>query len=294
MARRRKPQLRPRKSGYLFVAPYVALLVVVGIYPIGYAANLALTSFTAHFAGLTNFINSYHDYQFVPAFENIGKFLAIWLTALVVLVVGLSLVLHSLNRRVSAAFRFVFYLPAALAGSASVMLWLFVLQPGDSPWNFILGWLGYNTLGDSLAPGNLPVIFALIAFWTGAGSWIVVMHGALATIPEDLLEAAKLDGAGWWRTAVHIKLPLIQRWIAYMLIGAFAAGTQLFVEPQLVSEATAAASNQTWSPNQLAVFLSFHLDNFNYAAAISIDLLVVALICAAVILMRTGLFKVGH
>jgi len=40
--------------------------------------------------------------------------------------------------------------------------------------------------------------------------------------------------------------------------------------------------------------LSFHLDNFNYAAAISIDLLVVALICAAVILMRTGLFKVGH
>ena len=173
------------------------------------------------------------------------------------------------------------------------MLWLFVLQPGDSPWNFILNWLGYKTLGSSLAPGNLPVIFALIAFWTGAGSWIVVMHGALATIPDSVLEAAKLDGAGWWRTAVHIKLPLIKKWIAYMVIGAFAAGSQLFVEPQLISEATAGASNQTWSPNQLAVFLSFHLDNFNYAAAISIDLLVVAVICAAVILLRTGLFKVG-
>ena len=202
--------------------------------------------------------------------------------------------LHSMNRRVSAAFRFVLYLPAALAGSASVMLWLFMLQPGKSPWSFVLSWLGYHSLGDSLAPGNLPVVFALIAFWSGAGSWIVVMYGALATIPEEVLESARLDGAGAWRTAVRVKLPLIKKWIAYMVIGAFAAGSQLFVEPELISEATGSVVNQTWSPNQLAYYLSFRLDNFNYAAAISIDLLVAALICAAVILLRTGLFEVGH
>jgi len=199
-----KPAVTPEcdhESRLPLVASYVALPRLRGIYPVGYAANLALDVFHRHFTGLTNFINSYHDYQFLPAFENIGKFLAIWLTALVVLVVGLSLALHSLNRRISAAFRFIFYLPAALAGSASVMLWLFVLQPGDSPWNVVLSWLGYKTLGNSLAPGNLPVIFALIAFWTGAGAWIVVMHGALATIPDTVLEAATLDGAGWWRTA---------------------------------------------------------------------------------------------
>jgi multiple sugar transport system permease protein len=188
----------------------------------------------------------------------------------------------------------VLYLPAALAGSASVMLWLFMLQPGKSPWGIVLSWLGYHTLGDSLAPAHLPVVFALIAFWSGAGSWIVVMHGALATIPRAALESAKLDGAGAWRTAVNIKLPLIKKWIAYMLIGAFAAGSQLFAEPQLVSEATGGISNQAWSPNQLAVFLAYRYDYFNYAAAISVDLLVVAVICAAVILLRTGLFDVGH
>lgn len=286
--------MRPRKSGYLFVAPYVLLLIVVGVYPAGYALHLALTSFTAHFTGLTNFIKTWQLPQFLPAVEHIGIFLAIWLPALVLFVVGLSLVLHSLDRRVSAAFRVVFYLPAALAGSASVMLWLFMLQPGVSPWSFILHWLGFTTLGDSLTPGNLPVIFALIAFWSGAGSWIVVMYGALATIPTDVLEAAKLDGAGAWRTAVRIKLPLIKRWIAYMLIGAFAAGTQLFAEPVLVSEVTRGALNQTWSPNQLAYSLSFNLDNFNWAAAIAVDLLAVALISAAVILWRSRLFKVGH
>ena len=62
-----------------------------------------------------------------------------------------------------------------------------------------------------------------------------------------------------------------------MLIGAFAAGTQLFAEPQLISEATGGMLNQTWSPNQLAYYLSFQLGNFNYAAAISLDLLAIAL-----------------
>ena len=286
--------MRPRGSGYLFVAPYVVLLVAVGIYPVGYATNLALTSFTAHFTGLMNFSKSFDNPEFLPALENVATFLAIWLTVLVVFVVGLSLMLHSLNRRVSAAFRFVLYLPAALAGSASVMLWLFMLQPGESPWSFVLGWLGYHSLGASLAPANLPVVFALIAFWSGAGGWIVVMYGALATIPEEVLESARLDGAGAWRTAVRVKLPLIKKWVAYMVIGAFAAGSQLFVEPELISQATGSVVNQTWSPNQLAYYLSFRLDNFNYAAAISIDLLVAALICAAVILLRTGLFEAGH
>lgn len=283
--------MRPRKSGYLFVGPYVVLLIVAGLYPAGYALNLSLTSFTGQFTGLGNFIKTWQNPNFLPAFGHIGVFLAIWLTVLVVFVVGLSLMLHALNRRVSAAYRFVFYLPAALAGAASVMLWLFMLQPGVSPWSFVLSWLGYKSLGASIAAGNLPVIFALIAFWSGAGSWIVIMYGALATIPPEVLEAAKLDGSGALRTAVRIKLPLIRKWIAYMLIGAFAAGTQLFTEPQLISEATGGVLNQTWSPNQLGYYLSFELGNFNKAAALSIDLLAIALLCAAIVLLRSGLFR---
>jgi len=166
---------------------------------VGYAANLALTSFTAHFAGLTNFINSYHDYQFVPAFENIGKFLAIWLTALFVLVVGLSLVLHSLNRRVSAAFRFVFYLPAALAGSASVMLWLLCCSRRQSMELHLarLGTRRSATRSHRQPPGDLRPDRVL----DGCRK-LDRRHARCARDdPRDLLEAAKLDGAGWWRTA---------------------------------------------------------------------------------------------
>ena len=78
----------------------------------------------------------------------------------------------------------------------------------------------------------------MIAFWTGAGGWIVVMYGALNTIPTELEEAARIDGAGPITIALRLKLPLIRKWVAYMAILSFATGTQLFVEPQLVNQAS--------------------------------------------------------
>lgn len=282
---------RRSNAGYLFVGGYAVLLVLVGVWPIGYAVNLAVTSSTGAFVGLARFGSTYRDGLLLPAFEHVAEFMAIWLTALVVFVVGLCLVVHTLSGRVSGVFRFVFYLPAAFAGSASVLLWLFMLQPGMSPWDFVLHALGYQTLGDSLVGGNLPIVFALIAFWTGAGAWMLVIYGALANISDEVLEAAKLDGAGPLQTALQIKLPLIKKWIVYMLIVAFAGGSQLFAEPQLVSEASHAMVDQTWSPNTLATFLAFQHDDFNSAAVIALDLLVLAVACAAFLVLRTRLFS---
>jgi multiple sugar transport system permease protein len=130
----------------------------------------------------------------------------------------------------------------------------------------------------------------MIAFWTGAGGWIVVMYGALNTIPHELVEAARIDGAGPVTVALRLKLPLIRKWIAYMTILAFATGTQLFIEPQLVNQASLGLVPDTWSSNQLAYQMAFRYGDFNAAAAISIDLILVALIAAVVIVRRTGLF----
>lgn len=291
--RARNSGLRQRtRAGYLFVGGYAVLLVLVGIAPAAYAIDLAFTSIAGRFTGFTNFIATYHDFRFVPAFEHIGEFMAIWLTSLIVIVIGASLMIHTLSPRVSATFRFLFYLPAAFAGSAGVLVWLFMLQPGLSPWSFVLRALGHGTLGASLVPNNLPIVFAMIAFWTGAGAWILVIHGALTNIPVNVLEAAALDGAGPVQMALRVKLPLIKKWVVYMLIVSFAGGTQLFAEPELFSQAThGILVGDAWSPNQLATSLAFLTDNFNYAAAISVDLLVIALVCAGLLVFRTHLFK---
>jgi multiple sugar transport system permease protein len=278
--------------GLPFIVPYLPFLVAFGIAPMIYALDLAFTNAGGTWTGFQNFTRTFGDYRFVPAFEHILLYTGVWLGTLIVFVVGLALLLHGRANRASSGFRFLFYIPGALAGAASVLVWLFMLDPVVSPGSFLLRHLlGAQLFVQSIAPGHLPFIFAMIAFWTGAGGWIVIMYGALNTIPHDLEEAARMDGAGPLTIALRLKLPLIRKWIAYMIILSFATGTQLFVEPQLVNEASLGLVPDTWSSNQLAYQLAFRYGDFNAAAAIAVDLLVIGLFAAVLIVTRTGLFR---
>ena len=154
-----------RVAGYFFVGLYVVLLTLFGVVPTGYAIYLALTSTDGGFAGTANFVRAYDDFRFLPAFEHVSEFLAIWLIAEAILVLVLALMLHSMAQRTSAAFRFLFYMPGALAGAASVLVWLFMLDPTLSPWHLLLAALGFKQLTLVLLPAHLPFVFAIIAFW---------------------------------------------------------------------------------------------------------------------------------
>jgi multiple sugar transport system permease protein len=281
----------PGRSGHGFVAAYTVLLIAFGLVPTVYAIYFAFTNAGDTFAGLTNFTAAASDFRFVPAITHIALYLMFWLVSLVVFVVGLSLVLHRLAvRPLSRVLRFVYYIPGALAGAASVMVWLFMLDPAVSPAGFLLRALGYGTFAQVIAPGHLPVLLTIIAFWTGAGGWIVVMYGALNNIPHEMIEAARIDGANAWQTAHRIQIPLLRKWIVYMLILAFAGGTQLFVEPQLLSQASNGMAGRDYALNQLSYDFAFQNNNVNTASAISVELLVIGLVVASVFVTRSGFF----
>ena len=289
VTRLRGPRI-PR--GLPFVLPYLPLLIAFGVAPTIYALDLAFTDAGGGWVGFHNFVRTYHDFRFVPAFKHVLLYTSVWLAALMVFVVVLALLLHGRASRASSTYRLLYYLPGALAGSAAVLVWLFMLDPTVSPGSFFLQHvLGADIFAQSIAPGNLPYIFAMIAFWTGAGGWIVIMYGALNTIPPDLEEAARIDGASPLQIAIRLKLPLIRKWIAYMLILSFATGTQLFVEPEIVQHASFGLVPDTWSANQLAYQLAFRYADFNAAAAIAVDLLAIGLVGAVLIVTRTGLFR---
>ncbi|HEV8556069.1 MAG TPA: sugar ABC transporter permease [Actinophytocola sp.] len=281
----------PGRAGHAFVAAYVVLLIAFGVIPTAYAVYFAFTDAGNRFVGLANFTAAASDFRFVAAVEHVALYLVFWLAALVVFVVGLALLLHRVTARpVSRSLRFLYYIPGALAGAASVMVWLFMLDPAVSPASFLLRAFGFDTFGQVVAPGHLPVLFTLIAFWTGAGGWIVVMYGALNNISPDLIEAARIDGAGAWQTARRIQIPLLRKWIVYMVILAFAGGTQLFVEPQLLTLASVGVAGRDYSLNQLSYDFAFQHNNVNTAAAVSVELLVVGLVAAGVFVARSGFF----
>jgi multiple sugar transport system permease protein len=294
---RRRPGGRGSGGGrsamsYGFVALYTVLTVAFGILPALYALYLAFTDGNGGFAGLTNFSKVVHDFRFLPAVGHVAYFLLIWLIALVVLVTVLAVAVHAIRIRwLGSSLRLVFYLPGALAGASSVLLWLFLLDPTASPVGGLLRFLGLSSFVQVIVPGHLPLIFAIIAFWTGAGGWIVIMYGALNNISAEVIEAARIDGAGPIQIAWRIQLPMLRKWISYMGIMSLAAGTQLFVEPQLLSQASNAVVPNDYSLNQLAYQYAFQQNDFNGAAAISLLLLVIALALSAVFVLRGGLFE---
>jgi len=285
-------QRRNRYVGVLFVAPYLLFLLFFGIAPAVYAVGLAFTSQTAWtFEGVGNVERVVRDFRFLPAAGHVALYLLVWLVALVVLVVVLAVMVHGIGRRwISGTVRMLYYIPGALAGASSVLLWLFMLNPVASPVGPLLRSMGYTSFNSTIQPSHLPIVFAIIAFWTGAGGWIIVMYGALNNIPTEVLEAARIDGADAIQIAWRIEIPMLRRWISYMAVLSLAAGTQLFVEPTLLSQASNAVVPNDYSLNQLAYQYAFNLGDFNGAAAISVLLLVVALALSALFVQRGGLF----
>jgi multiple sugar transport system permease protein len=297
-ARQRAALAAPKRrrmsiASYVFMAPYLVLMVVFGVMPGLYALYLSFTSRTGNgsFVALQNFTKVLGDFRFVPAVQHVSLYLLFWLIALVVLVTFLALVVHGLgSRHLRTGLRLVYYLPGALAGASSVMLWLFVLDPTASPVSILIKAMGMVSFVNVIVPSHLPVIFAIIAFWTGAGGWIVIMYGALNNISTEVMEAARIDGAGSLQLAWHIQIPMIRKWISYMAIISIAAGVQLFVEPQLLSQASNAIVPNDYSLNQLAYLYAFKQNDFHGSAAISILLLFVALSLSAIFVTRGGLF----
>jgi multiple sugar transport system permease protein len=290
-ANRRSVERAQGRMGAAFVSLYTLFLLAFGVLPALYAVYLAFTKKGA-FVGFDNFLKVFKDYRFWPAVEHVGVFLITWLVMLVVFVVLLAVLVHAIGIRwLSTSTRFLYYIPGALAGASSVMLWLFVLDPTVSPVAFLLKGFGLTSLVDSVQVDRLPFVLAIIAFWTGAGGWIVVMYGALNNVPREVIEAARVDGASPIRIAWSIQIPLIRKWIAYMVIMSFAGGTQLFVEPRVLSQASRGVVGQDYSLNQLAFLYAFKQSDFNGSAAISLMLLVVALVLSIYFVFKGGLFE---
>ena len=278
-------------AAYVFCSGYVLLLLVFGVLPMVYALYLSFTK-SGQFVGLDNYVKAVGDFRFLPAVQHVAAFLVIWVVTLTVLVTLLALIVHAVRVRwLSSATRFLFFIPGAFAGAASVMLWLFLLNPSVSPVSFVLKWFGYTNFVQAIDLNNLPLIFTVIAFWTGAGAWIIIMYAALNNISDEIMEAARCDGASAIKTAWYIQLPLIRKWIAYMVVISVAVGTQLFAEPKILAQASRNQIPKHYSLNQLAYVTAFGPQaDFNSSAAISMMLLVVAAGLAAFFVFRGGLF----
>lgn len=293
---RRAPHRVEARGALILMGPYILLFLVAAAIPIGYAFWIALQKAPtlvnpqSGFGGFDSFIVAVTDYRFIDTFVNIFTVMAIWLPLMIFGIVGLALLIHASPGRYGSTMRFIYYLPGALSGIANFVLWVYLLNPAQSPIAFLWQGMGLENLKEVTTTGNLPLILTGMLFFQGVGTWIVIVNGGLNGIPDEIFEAAAIDGANAWQLAWRIKLPLIRPWIGYAALMNLAYGFQLFLEPYLLRQISAGSIDGEWAPTQLGYAFAFTNRNFPAAAAMSIILLVITLAIGIIIVFRSGIF----
>jgi multiple sugar transport system permease protein len=296
------PPMRRREVGgaWTLLFPYLVLLLIGGIIPIGYALWISvqvsptlLQPNATGFGGLQAYVKAITDFRFAQSFEDIFSVLIIWLPIMIVAIVGLALLVHASPGRFGSIMRFIYYIPGALGGVANLMLWVYLLNPGQSPISGFLSALGFTTIKQVVATaGDLPVILSAMLLLQGVGQWIVTVNGGLNSIPDDILEAASLDGANAWQLAWRVKLPMIRQWIGYAALLNLAYGFQLFLEPYLLNQVASGALPSEYTPTQLGYWFAFVGNDFPAAAAMSVIIVIITLAIGLIVVFRSGLCAV--
>ncbi|WP_328472838.1 carbohydrate ABC transporter permease [Streptomyces sp. NBC_00448] len=289
-----RSRFRSRTAGVSFVLPYLAALVLFGLVPTvyGIATSFSVTPVIGNsYTSLTeNYSAVLSDYRTLRAAKNVGSYLLIWLPSMLVIVFAIALAMDARRTRFAALTRFVSYVPGAVTGAASALLWLFMFSPAASPASAILRPFAGDS-GTVISDGSLPVILSVMGIAAGAGGWIVLLYGALTDISRDVLEAAELDGAGAWHVVWHIKLPMLRSYIGFIFIVSLANGFQVFVEPQVLGAGARGQVDSTWSLNQLVFSYATGESNYGRASALSVLLLIVTVTAAVIVIKKTRFYS---
>jgi len=209
-----KMEKRKIRSAYIYIAPAMLGLVLLTFYPVLYGFFLSFTDYSLtysqeyHFVGLENYLNV----LFTPDFSLVFTTTIIWTVGCVALHVLIGIFLAVLlNRKIRGrvVYRALLLLPWAVPSYISVLAWRSMLEYGGaiaSPLNSMLG-LNIDFL-NSMPWALISVI--MVNVWLGFSYMMMVFSGALQGIPEELYEAADVDGFSAWQKFRYITLPLLK------------------------------------------------------------------------------------
>lgn len=208
-----------------FCLPFLMVFGVFMLVPIVGSFAMSFTDFTArdvrtplgvNFTGLDQYTALFSDPRFLKSLGVTGMFVVVGIPATMALALALALALNSGRGRLVAIFRVGFYAPVVTSIVAVSVVWRYILQ-SDGLLNTVLGLVGI-TGPDWLNSTTwaLPSLI-LMAVWRNVGTLMVIFLAGLQAIPEEVQEAAAMDGATRWRQLLSITLPMLR---PTMLLGA--------------------------------------------------------------------------
>jgi multiple sugar transport system permease protein len=183
----------------------------------------------------------------------------------------------------NSLYRLVYFLPFAVPGVVAALIWGYLYGQSFGPVAQIARAIGVAP-PQFLTQGAIIPALANISTWQYAGYNMLIMYAALKAIPNDLYDAARVDGANSWQTAWHIRIPLIMPAIVLTFIFSIIGTLQLFGEPRVLTAIAPSVIGPNFTPNLYVYQLAFANRQFEYSAAIAFVLAVITAVLSSVVL----------
>lgn len=276
--------------GYIFIAPFFVVLAVFTLFPMLYTLWLSLNSWDGgtiapKFVGLDNFSDLLGDKTFRQCLVNT---VIIWLGNVIpqmIFAIGLASILTDRKAQVKAAgfFRAIFYLPNLVTMASVGLLFYYILDWQAGSLNMLL--INLKVLSEpfywlqDVTATRGAISFTLWWMWFGY-SMIIFMAGIKA-IPDDLYEAADVDGANRWQTFRHITIPGIKGSIMYNIVTSVIGGLTIFDIPYVLTNGVGAPLDKAYTLVMYMYNMTIKNMNYGYGATIYAGMFVIVVICVA-------------
>lgn len=222
---------REARTAWLFISPAILVILGLSIVPVvwslllSFQANDLVTP--SRWVGLDNYDALVQDPKFGQAVRNTLVFTALYVPLSVVLGLALALVLNQRIRFVGL-YRTLMFVPFVVSATAQGVLFSFILDPEFGVANSLLHRLGLSTQGFLNDPAQALFVLVGITLWSGTGFCVVVYLAALQDVPQSLVEAARLDGAGRWQVLRHVVLPTLTPITVFLALWQVINALQVF------------------------------------------------------------------
>ncbi len=232
-------------AGWVFVAPALIAIAVFFALPVLAALAMSLTDFDLYaladlrnlrFVGLDNYAQLLQRPLFWQALANTGFFVVVGVPLSIGASLGAALLLHSKLARWQAFYRTALFAPVVTTLVAVAVVWRYLFHTRYGLLNYALAQFGLpavDWLGD---PAWAMPAIVLLSVWKNFGYNMVILLAGLQAIPDDLYEAARLDGAKRWALFRHITLPQLAPMLLVVSILTMAGHFQLFAEPYVMTQ----------------------------------------------------------
>ena len=271
------------------MTPFLVVFALFIVTPLVYSVYLSLFRNQlmggTTFAGLDNYVTAFTDPKLWDGAGRVGLFLLVQVPIMLALSLIAALAIDSGRLHGKEFFRVALFLPYAVPGVVAVLMWGFMYDDRLGLTGSVNDLVGFSLIAPYTKQWILTAIGNIVT-WEFVGYNMLILYSALKTVPNEIYEAAAIDGANQFRIVRSIKIPAVRGALLVATIFSILGSFQLFNEPNILKEIQPALISSFYTPNIYAYNLSFQGNQVSYAATVAIVMGLATAVIAYVVQLR--------